>query len=476
MTNYNSMPMLVLRGMVVFPGMLLHFDVGRKKSIAAINKAMDSNQTIFLATQKDISVEDPKFSEVYKIGCVAVIKQILKTPNDTIRVMVEGVCRATVDCVLDSVPYFHVTVNECIEKYSKASELKKEALLRNAREAFEEYVSLSPRIPPDVLGHVLLDNDMGHLADYIASNLPLQYQDKQTILNNLSPAIRLQDLIVILRKECEILRYETEINGIVQRNIDDNQREYYMREQLKVLNEELGNSPDGDDELAEYRKKIAALNASESIKKKLEKEVAKIERMPFKPETVFIRIGRHFNRFEETYPVNQGKLVIGFRAGMENGRDNIDAITVMNDIFGMGTYSKLFMNVREKLSLAYYCWSRLVASKGIVLVEGGIDSDKEKKVSAEILSQLSDLRNGKTDPEVLESSKRSLRERYTLTTPESICAWYSAQVLEEEIITPESRAEGVENVTMEQVCEAAKKLSIDTIFMLKAQEEAENED
>ena len=280
MNNFNSMPMLILRGMVVFPGMLLHFDVGRKKSIAAINKAMDSNQTLFLATQKDISVEDPKINEVYKIGCVAVIKQILKTSNDTIRVMVEGVCRATVDCVLDSIPCFHVTVNECIEKYSKASELKKEALLRNAREAFEEYVSLSPRIPPDVLGRVLLDNDMGHLADYIASNLPLQYSDKQTVLGQLSPAIRLQDLIVILRKECDILRYESEINGIVQKNIDDNQREYYMREQLKVLNEELGNTFDGDDELAEYRKKIGVLNASDSVKKKLEKEVAKIERMP----------------------------------------------------------------------------------------------------------------------------------------------------------------------------------------------------
>ena len=280
MNNFNSMPMLILRGMVVFPGMLLHFDVGRKKSIAAINKAMDSNQTLFLATQKDISVEDPKINEVYKIGCVAVIKQILKTSNDTIRVMVEGVCRATVDCVLDSIPCFHVAVNECIEKYSKASELKKEALLRNAREAFEEYVSLSPRIPSDVLGRVLLDNDMGHLADYIASNLPLQYSDKQTVLGQLSPAIRLQDLIVILRKECDILRYESEINGIVQKNIDDNQREYYMREQLKVLNEELGNTVDGDDELAEYRKKIGALNASDSVKKKLEKEVAKIERMP----------------------------------------------------------------------------------------------------------------------------------------------------------------------------------------------------
>ena len=207
-----------------------------------------------------------------------------------------------------------------------------------------------------------------------------------------------------------------------------------------------------------------------------EKRFAKIERNPVKPETVFIQRGRHFNRYEESFPVNQGKLVIGFRAGMHNNRDNIHAITVMNDIFGMGTYSKLFVNVREKLSLAYYCWSRLIASKGIVLVEGGIDTDKEKKVSAEILSQLSNLRNGKTDAEVLESSKRSLKERYTFTTPEGICSWYASQVLEDEILTPESMIEGVEAVTMEQVCDAAKKLSIDTIFMLKAQEEEAAED
>lgn len=209
-----------------------------------------------------------------------------------------------------------------------------------------------------------------------------------------------------------------------------------------------------------------------------EKKFKKIERNPVMPETVFILRGGHFNRYEETFPVNQGKLVIGFRAGMHDSCDNLFAVTVMNDIFGMGTYSKLFMNVREKLSLAYYCWSRLVASKGIVLVEGGIDTDKEKKVSAEILSQLTDLRNGKTDPEVLDSSKRSLKEKYTFTTPEGICSWYSSQVLQEEILTPEAMASGVETVTMEQVCEAAKKLSIDTIYMLKAQEEevAENAD
>ena len=215
---------------------------------------------------------------------------------------------------------------------------------------------------------------------------------------------------------------------------------------------------------------------SDKIADIFEKHFKKIERNPVVPETEFILRGGHFNRYEETFPVNQGKLVIGFRAGMHHSRDNIFAITVMNDIFGMGTYSKLFMNVREKLSLAYYCWSRLVASKGIVLVEGGIDTDKEKKVSAEILAQLSDLRNGKTDPEVLDSSKRSLKERYTFTTPEGICSWYAGQILQEEIFTPEDTVSGIEGVTMEQVCEAAKRLSIDTIYMLKAQEGAENAD
>lgn len=205
------------------------------------------------------------------------------------------------------------------------------------------------------------------------------------------------------------------------------------------------------------------------------KEFEKVERNPVKPETVFLKEGGDLNRYEEKFPVNQGKLVIGLRAGTSNSRDNLAAVTVMNDIFGMGTYSKLFMNVREKLSLAYYCWSRFVASKGLVLIEGGIDTEKEEEASTEILTQLSDLKNGITDPEVLESSKRSLRERHTFTTPEGICAWYASQVLEDEILTPESFNGEIEKVTMEQVCEAAKKLSVDTVFMLSA-ESAEGEE
>lgn len=214
---------------------------------------------------------------------------------------------------------------------------------------------------------------------------------------------------------------------------------------------------------------------ADKVASAFEKNFEKIERKPAEIETVFVQKSRRFNRYEEKFPVNQGKLVMGFRAGMSHRKDNIFAMTVMNDIFGMGTYSKLFTNIREKMSLAYYCWSRLIASKGIVLVESGIDTDKEKKVSAEVLSQLSDLRNGKTDPEVLESSKRALRERHAFTTPEGILGWYSAQVLCDEIMTPEDMVSGIEQVTMDDVCAAAKKLSVDTVFMLSAQEEAENE-
>jgi len=195
-----------------------------------------------------------------------------------------------------------------------------------------------------------------------------------------------------------------------------------------------------------------------------------VERNPVQIETVFVQDGGELQRYEEKFNVNQGKLVIGFRAGMDHRRDNLFAITVMNDIFGMGTYSKLFTNVREKLSLAYYCWSRLVPGKGIVLVESGIDTDKEKAVTDEVMFQLSELINGKTDPEVLESSKRALKEKYTFTSPEGIQNWYASQVTCDDILTPEDMINGFEGVTMEQVCTAASKLSLDTVFMLSAEE------
>ena len=175
--------------------------------------------------------------------------------------------------------------------------------------------------------------------------------------------------------------------------------------------------------------------------------------------------------------MNQGKLIIGLRTGMQSSRDNLFAVMLTNDILGGSTYSKLFANVREKMSLAYYCYSRLIKSKGIVLIESGIDTDKERTVSAAIVKQLGELRDGRTDPEVYDAAKRSLRERLTFSSPASIAGWYAAQINEQDIMTPDEVADGIDAVTPEQVCEAAKKLSIDTIFMLASDgKETENED
>lgn len=211
----------------------------------------------------------------------------------------------------------------------------------------------------------------------------------------------------------------------------------------------------------------------EKILSYFEKEFSKVSRAPAEIKTVFVKKGGRFNRIEEIQPVNQGKLVIGFRTGTESADDNRYAVTVMNDMFGGGPYSKLFSNVREKMSLAYYCSSGFIAQKGILLVRSGIDSSKEKTVSAAVINQLNDLRNGKTEAETFEASKRTLRERLIFNDPDDIAVWYDSQVTSEKILEPEEMREGIDRVTHEQVMEAAKKLSIDTIFMLSSDKEEE---
>ncbi len=200
------------------------------------------------------------------------------------------------------------------------------------------------------------------------------------------------------------------------------------------------------------------------------KKFEKIDREPCEINTVFLKKGLHFKRGVEQFPMKQGKLVFGFRTGMEAPGDNISAVRVAVDILGGGTYSKLFANVREKMSLAYYCSARLIESKGIMFVQSGIDTEKEKQVSTAIINQLDDLRNGKFDDETIAASKLALRERFTLSTPGMICNWYKSFILNDEIKTPEEVADGIDKVTKEDICEAAKKLSIDKIYMLEAVE------
>ena len=281
MENIKIMPMLVMRGVVVFPDATVHFDVGRKMSIHAVNSAMENGRMIYLASQDDITLEQPKFKDVAPVGCIAVIKQVLKLPGDNnLRIVVKGLNRAKVAECLSTEPYFTVAVDPIYARPGRPNQLRKEALLRNLRDAFDQYVSLSQgHISDDVIAAVIGDDDPGHLADYIAANLPMAWEDKQYILEQTSDNRRAEELVVLLHRECGILKYENEINAKVQQNIEANQREYYLREQMRVLGEEL-NGPDDDDEIGQYYGKVASLTAPDYVKDKLHKEVTKLSKMP----------------------------------------------------------------------------------------------------------------------------------------------------------------------------------------------------
>lgn len=216
----------------------------------------------------------------------------------------------------------------------------------------------------------------------------------------------------------------------------------------------------------------------ENIEKIVADKFSIIERHPCKIKQIFISKAKNFERIEETVPVNQGKLVLGYRTGMKNCDDNLFATRVMCDILGGGTYSKLFTNVREKMSLAYYCNSSLISSKGIIIIQSGIDTHQEKTATKVIIQQLEDITQGNFEDETLAASKRSLREGFTYTAPESYTSWYEGQILDEKLSTPEEYAKSLEGVSREEVCNAAKRMSIDKVFMLKAEqsEEGENED
>ena len=228
------LPVLSLRGLVLFPKMMLHFDVGRKKSILALNAAMQNNQSIYLAPQLDIKDEDPGVDNLAPMGVVGTIKQILKQPGDGIRILVEGNYRAKITDVLQDHPYMMCDVVSCEEAAARDT-AKTVALIRAVKEAFGEYMEMAPKMAPDIVLEVQTTDDPGYLADYITANIMMEYQDKIDILCELHPVKRLQKLLKILTREVDILKLETELSAKVKEQIDQNQREYFMREQIKAI-------------------------------------------------------------------------------------------------------------------------------------------------------------------------------------------------------------------------------------------------
>ncbi|MGI6622837.1 MAG: endopeptidase La [Acetivibrionales bacterium] len=274
-----SIPMLPLRGIVVYPHMILHFDVGRVKSIKAIEAAMLNDQRIFLTAQKDPNIDDPSFDEINTFGTIAHIKQLLRLPGDTIRVLVEGMIRAKVTKFIDSEPFHIVEVQEVKKRSLKSSKPDIQALSRQVIEYFEKYAKLSGKISPDATMLITNIDDLARLPDLIAANLGISIELKQVILEEISPKKRLEKLLDILAKENEILEIEKSITTKVRQQIDKNQKEYYLREQIKAIQKELGDYQDVTTEVDEYKERIEEANLPDEVKAKALKELQRLSRM-----------------------------------------------------------------------------------------------------------------------------------------------------------------------------------------------------
>ncbi len=291
--DYKVMPTVALRGLVIFPGMTLNFDVGRQRSIDAIKAAMADTREVFLVAQKDVRDDEPESDQLFKMGTVAKISHILRLPNsETIRISVEGLYRASLVDVLQTQPYLIADVKMRRSTAVKAEDKDYEvALVRQTKDFFEDYADVAPQMPGDLILEVLEKNSAGELADYIAGNIMLEYKKRQTILNEINPLRRLEKVCCLLAKEGDLMRLENDINRKVQENIDKSQREYYLHEQMKVISDELNDGVSPQEECEEFREKIKAFALSEESEKKLLKECARLERMsPTSPEATVSRV------------------------------------------------------------------------------------------------------------------------------------------------------------------------------------------
>ena len=277
-----NMPALALRGLTVYPKMMVHFDVGREASIKALEESMSSNKPIFLVAQKDIRVEAPDMNQLFSVGTVSVVRQILRLPGKSIRVMVEGQYRARLYDLVQTEPFLVAEVEQVeipgIE--GKTNSLKAEAAVRQSYELFDRYTELTPKsTSPDMLMNIMSSEDPGYIADFIAQNISMRVLDKQSILDELRPIQRLNKMNRLLHREVEILEMEQNIQRRVQENMTQNQKDAFLREQVRVIQEELGD--DSDSEIATYRKKIAEAKLPEEVEEKLLKEVTHLEKQPF---------------------------------------------------------------------------------------------------------------------------------------------------------------------------------------------------
>lgn len=280
LNNFEDIPVVPLRGLVVYPNMTLHFDVGRKKSVAALNTAMDTHQMIFLVSQIDSSIEDPSERDVYEVGVICKVKQMIKIPNSSnLRVIVEGIARASIVTMYTDGEHFNAVVDRA-PIYDVEVSAENTAYIRTVKKEYEVYASIFKKISNEVVAKIICCEDIAELTDYICENSFFSFSDKQAMLEEFDPQERIKKLTVLLKKETTSLEIEAEIQDKLQKEIDKGQREYYLREEMKVISDELGEGETPLEEADEYKTKINNLKCSDEIKSKLLKECEKLIKMP----------------------------------------------------------------------------------------------------------------------------------------------------------------------------------------------------
>ncbi len=279
-TELMRLPTIALRGLVVFPSNVIHFEVGRAKSIAAIDAAIEDGNSLFLVTQKDMDLDNPAMQDLYNYGVVAEIKQVLRVSDDLVKVIVEGRYRAKLYALDTEGPYLMASIKSApVRPVRKEDAPRAEALVRSIKTSFERFFALNPRIPKDIVYNIATGESALFLSEYIPANLLFKYADKQDVLNTTSLLARLEKILELLLHENEILMIEKDINEKVSEQMDKNQRDYYLREQMRAIAGELDENEDARGESEKYRDRILALELPEEAQEKLLKETERLSRM-----------------------------------------------------------------------------------------------------------------------------------------------------------------------------------------------------
>lgn len=286
----RTLPLIPIRGIGIFPNTVIHFDIGRERSINALEEAMLEDSDIFLTVQKEADVDTPKEDDFYEVGVICKIKQMIKMPGDNIRVLVEGINRAKIASITQEEPYFEVVLEEYVYDYEIPFSDKLEAMVRLTLENFEEYSTIYAKIAPDAVMSLKEIKNPDKLADVVASYIYLKHEQKQSLLEIFDPFERLEAINAILSKEIKVLEIENELGEIVRKQVSEFQKDYYLKEQLRAIQKELGEDESTEFEVDEYMKKISAAKMPKEVKEKAEKEINKLLKIsPSSPDAGVIR-------------------------------------------------------------------------------------------------------------------------------------------------------------------------------------------